>query len=147
MGDAHEGFPSLLHVVRSIVTRVTHDDVRSLLPSYAAGTLAAERVADVRGHLRECLQCVQGLYRFPVGIPRGKRARAARPVVVERAAGRLGPVLAAIAVALGLTSFLVWTISELLQRRGADTAVRVAAVETERSDLSARIEWLGREIA
>jgi hypothetical protein len=63
--------------------RVTHEEVRILLPSYAGGLLSMADAESVRLHLASgCAECLDVLYRMPVGMP-----RAVETAVHERAAG------------------------------------------------------------
>lgn len=50
---------------------VTHEHVRMLLPRYAAGALASIDAEAVRGHLADgCSECLEALFRMPIGLPR-----------------------------------------------------------------------------
>lgn len=50
---------------------VEHDDIKSMLSTYAAGQLAADRSTLVREHLASgCVDCLRVLYSYPIGIPR-----------------------------------------------------------------------------
>jgi hypothetical protein len=62
---------------------VTHEEVRILLPSYAGGLLSLADAESVRAHLASgCAECLDVLYRMPVGMP-----RAVEPVRSEPGAG------------------------------------------------------------
>lgn len=53
---------------------VTHDHLRMLLPSYAAGVLTMGDSEAIRAHLVDgCGECLDALYRMPVGMPRDFR--------------------------------------------------------------------------
>lgn len=59
---------------------VTHEEVRILLPSYAGGLLALADAESVRAHLASgCAECLDVLYRMPVGMPRAVEAVRAEP--------------------------------------------------------------------
>jgi hypothetical protein len=50
---------------------VDHDDVRSMLSTYAAGQLGSDESKIVREHLASgCADCLRVLYSYPVGLPR-----------------------------------------------------------------------------
>jgi hypothetical protein len=50
---------------------VDHEDIRSLLSTYAAGRLDTRESAVVLEHLASgCADCLQALYSYPVGLPR-----------------------------------------------------------------------------
>jgi hypothetical protein len=77
---------------------VTHDDVRALLPHYAAGVLDDARAGAVRAHLVDgCLDCLHDVFARPVGaVPAAEPA----PAPASPPAPRPRPLLVPAAVAL-----------------------------------------------
>jgi hypothetical protein len=81
---------------RSLATRrydgrVTHEEIRTLLPRYAGGVLAMVDAEVVRAHLASgCTDCLDVLYRMPVGMPRTVEAASA-PSGSGGAAGTIPP--------------------------------------------------------
>jgi len=62
---------------------VEHEEIRSLLSTYAAGQLGSRESAIVRAHLASgCADCLRALYSYPVGLPRPA------PLVLETPAPR-----------------------------------------------------------
>jgi hypothetical protein len=60
---------------------VTHEAIRALLPSYAGGLLSLADAESVRAHLASgCADCLDVLYRMPVGMPRAVEAARPEPV-------------------------------------------------------------------
>jgi hypothetical protein len=63
-----------------MATFVTHEHVRILLPRYAAGDLTSPDADAVRTHLATgCTDCLEALFRMPIGMP-----RELRPVSADR---------------------------------------------------------------
>jgi hypothetical protein len=91
-------------------TDVSHDELRALVPSYAAGELAAAQAEVVRSHIADgCAACLQEVYRHPVGslrrpLAKGAGAPAHRPWMVAGAA---------LLFALAVLASAVWRIDRL----------------------------------
>ena len=125
---------------------VTHDELRAVLPPYAAGELAEEPAEVVRAHLATgCPDCLSALFRLPVGRPRNHWEAGLRR---ER---WLAPATAAV-LALALAALVAWTIRDLRRReaeRHAEnvrTSARLIEVETARAAAVARSDALGRTL-
>jgi hypothetical protein len=70
---------------------VTHEEVRVLLPSYAGGVLSLADAESVRAHLASgCADCLDVLYRMPVGMPRAVETARPEPGTSE-AVGTIPP--------------------------------------------------------
>jgi hypothetical protein len=135
---------------------VTHEELRALLPAYAAGALDGFASDAVRAHLATgCAACLAEVYARPVGLPRTNAGSppvvpAPPPPAVDR---RGGLVAAVVALALGLTAAVAWIIVELRGREASsrtETArieERLAGVVAARADLAARVEALARDVA
>ncbi|HZP40752.1 MAG TPA: hypothetical protein VFD84_04475 [Candidatus Binatia bacterium] len=134
---------------------MTHEELRGLLPRYAAGDLDAATVEAVRNHLATgCTDCLTDLFRRPVGLPRPPFS-APPPSASGRPAGDAARVLSAalVVVGLALATLAGWTIHDLRMREAARDAdarrigSRVAQLEAARAALGARAEALERELA
>ncbi|TMA39319.1 MAG: zf-HC2 domain-containing protein [Deltaproteobacteria bacterium] len=125
---------------------MTHDELRAVLPPYAAGELEEEPAEVVRAHLATgCPDCLGALFRLPVGRPRSRWEAGLRR---ER---RLAPATAVV-LALALAALVGWTIRDLRQReaeRRAESvraAARLIEVETARAEAVARSDAFGRTL-
>jgi hypothetical protein len=134
--------------MRSVCCRgVTHEEVRPLLPAYAAGTLPDELVDQVRAHLASgCLSCLGAVYDHPVGLPRAGRPIHQPP---DRTPGRgilpLAILAGLAAVAAGGWGWNLWR----LRTERADHAwtlaserARLTAMAEERAELATRLTEL-----
>jgi hypothetical protein len=131
--------------------RVTHEEVRTLLPRYAAGTLTAGDVDAVHRHLATgCEVCLQDVFRRPVGLPREVAettpgaavvrppARAAPEVATPRRTWLAWSVaVAALASTVTLAIALVWTLRDA---RARDAALRAELSARTAEDAAARAE-------
>lgn len=125
---------------------MTHDELRAVLPPYAAGELEEEPAEVVRAHLATgCPDCLGALFRLPVGRPRG------RWEVDLRRERWLAPATAVV-LALALAALVGWTIHDLRQREaerraeGVRAAARLVEVETARAEAAARSDTLARAL-
>ena len=136
---------------------VTHDELRSLLAPYAAGTLPPADAEALRGHLATgCTTCLDALFRLPVGLPRvaaDETPPPAVPVVDPKPArSRGGLWVVVIALVIALVASLAWMVRDRAELRRIraevdDVGMRLAAVERERTAFSDRLESRGRELA
>jgi hypothetical protein len=63
-----------------MMASVTHEEIRTLLPRYAGGVLTTVDAEAVRAHLASgCTDCLDVLYRMPVGMPRAAEAAPTQP--------------------------------------------------------------------
>jgi len=134
--------------------RVTHAEARRLLPGYAAGDLGAAEADGVRAHLvTGCAECLDDLFRRPVGMPQPELpddvpARAAR---LPARRGLAGTAVAALT--LGLMVLVAWTAYDvrrreaLWEREVARGAARLSQVEAAQAERAARAEALERDLA
>jgi hypothetical protein len=105
---------------------VTHDHLRLLLPRYAAGVLSTGDAEAIRAHLADgCGECLDALYRMPVGMPRdvrpgayGRSRNGGPPFASERIPAPVGPASGAApswlprALALAITAgAIAWALS------------------------------------
>ena len=125
---------------------MTHDELRAVLPPYAAGELDEGPAEAVRSHLATgCPDCLGALFRLPVGRPRGRW-----DVSLPRA-GWLAPATAVV-LAVALATLVGWTIYDLRQREaerraeGARAAARLVDAETARAEATARSDTLARAL-
>src|SRR5437899_2001015 len=99
---------------------VTHEELRALLASYAAGALDCEASAAVRALLAEgCLACLDELFVHPVGLPRAVAPQS--PPDAPPAPSRGGLVVGIVGLSLALAAAVGWMIVEL---RARETAAR-----------------------
>jgi hypothetical protein len=136
---------------------VTHDELRSLLAPYAAGTLPREEAEALRDHLATgCTACLDALFRLPVGLPR-TAPDDSPPVAVPIAGPSRTRAVAAgsmvvVALAVALLASLLWMVqqrAEIRRLRAAvdDLGMRLEAVQHERAAFGERLESRGRELA
>jgi len=125
---------------------VTHDELRAVLPPYAAGELAEEPAEVVRAHLATgCADCLGALFRLPVGRPRS------RWEVGLRRERWFAPATAVV-LALALAVLVGWTIHDLREREAerraesARAAARLVEVETARAEAVAHRDTLARAL-
>jgi putative zinc finger protein len=139
---------------RYATAAVTHEEVRALVPAYAAGALDEFASDAVRAHLATgCTVCLADVYARPVGLPRSDNA--SHPIVVPAPRPRFRPGLgtAVVALALALAAAVAWIVAELRGREAesraetARTAERLTDVVASRANLTARLEALEREVA
>jgi len=111
---------------------VTHEELRALLPRYAAGVLDETRSEAVRTHLATgCDECLQDVFTRPVGLPVDKERQTANAVAARprhrrrRRARRVAGVLLG-TVAVGAIALAAWAFGALWGREAAQR------VETER---------------
>jgi hypothetical protein len=136
---------------------VTHDELRSLLAPYAAGTLPPADAEALRGHLATgCTACLDALFRLPVGLPRVAADEVPPPAVPIVAAPparpRGGGWLLAIVLLTALAANLIWMVRERAELRRTqaevdDVGMRLDAAQHERDAFSDRLESRGRELA
>lgn len=128
---------------------MTHGELSGLLDAYAAGMLDGEAAAGVRAHLAAgCSECLDALYRRPVGLPVGAAPAGGLPALTpevippeRRGAAPLAwvPWVAAALMSLALACVLlfVWTTRDLRAREhaardeAAGLGARVAALEVD----------------
>jgi hypothetical protein len=156
-GMAHGGRRIVLRAGAVCSTGVTHDELRSLLAPYAAGTLPTADAEALRGHLATgCTTCLDALFRLPVGLPRAATdgARPVVPALVEPpahpAAG--APWSVVVALGIGLALSLVWIVRDAgervrLRHEASDLGLRLGAVQEERTALGERVDARNRELA
>jgi Putative zinc-finger len=139
---------------RYAAAAVTHEEVRALVPAYAAGALDEFASDAVRAHLATgCAVCLADVYARPVGLPRSNNA--SHPIVVPAPRGRFRPGLgtAVVVLALALAGAVAWIVAELRGREAesraeaARTAERLTDVVASRANLTARLDALEREVA
>jgi hypothetical protein len=146
---------------------VTHEDLRALLPAYAAGALDTEVFESVRAHLASgCLLCLQEVYDRPVGLPRTAFREAPEPAPAQPppeptppppvanppvpTVRHVGLVAAVVVLGLALAACVTWMIVELQTRLASEQATaarataRLGEAETARAALTARIEALAQ---
>ena len=122
--------------------RVTHDEIRALLAPYAAAVLDASRVEAVQAHLMTgCVDCLDELYRRPVGVVPRPRLPDGTNHIRRRSGWRLAGSIGLLAMVLGVG--IGWLAKAPLARPGPDgmtlgTAER-AALEGDRVELEARL--------
>jgi uncharacterized protein HemX len=142
---------------------VTHEELRALLPAYAAGALDDEAFQVVRAHLvGGCALCLNDMFERPVGLPRSAfretpappAAPAAAPAVPATPPSRhAGLVAAVVALALALAAAVCWMVIELRQRATAEhgeaaaAESRLAEAEVARVGLAVRVEALEHALA
>lgn len=129
---------------------VSHEGVRALLPAYAAGALEEVGSEAVQAHLAAgCAECLEEVFRHPVGLPREAVGVAAVPA--RTAPWRRAAVLAAVLAGLyaGLAAWLVAAERGRVraEREAADLAGQLGAIEARRAALEERVDVLGRELA
>jgi hypothetical protein len=124
---------------------VTHEEVRPLLPAYAAGTLPDELVEQVRAHLASgCLSCLGTIYEHPVGLPRPSR------VIHEPSRGILPIAILASVAALAAGGW-AWNGWRLRTERAdhawalASERARLTAMADERAEIAERLAALERD--
>jgi len=139
---------------RYAAAAVTHEEVRALVPAYAAGALDEFASDAVRTHLATgCAACLADVYARPVGLPRSDNA--SRPIVIPAPRARFRPGLgtAVVVLALALAAAVTWIVVELRGREAesravaARTAEQLSDVVASRASLTARLEALEREVA
>lgn len=123
---------------------MTHEEVRPLLPAYAAGTLPDELVDQVRGHLASgCLSCLGAVYEHPVGLPRPGRP-------IHAPSRNLLPAALLVGVATVALGGWAWNAWRLRTERAdhawalASERARLAAMTDERAELASRVSELER---
>jgi hypothetical protein len=141
---------------------VTHEELRRLLPAYAAGALDQTASEAIRAHLATgCGDCLRDVFGRPVGLPRFALVEARAPALeiespaASPAAGRRhgGLVVAVLGLALALAAAVAWMVIELRGREAAlraeaqGIAARLAEAEAARNNLSGRVAALEREVA
>jgi hypothetical protein len=101
---------------------VTHEEIRTLLPRYAGGVLMTVDAEAVRAHLASgCTDCLDGLYRMPVGMPRTAESAPAQsggggpagiiPPPAGPASGTTGPWLPRVVVFAVAVALIAWAVS------------------------------------
>lgn len=132
--------------------RVRHEDIRGLLPLYAAAALDEARASEVRAHLATgCPGCLAEVFRDG---PSARPAPSSAPLGVAASAGgastRAGkrsrlPLVALGVLALVATAAAGWTLDRLRRRDAAyreataQSAARVAELEQSRAALEERV--------
>lgn len=126
--------------------RVTHEEVRPLLPAYAAGTLPDELVEQVRGHLASgCLSCLGAVYEHPVGLPRPRGP-------IHEPSRQLLPIALVAGVAVVAGAGWAWTGWRLRTERAdhawalASERARLLALTEERAEIAGRLGALERDV-
>jgi len=136
---------------------VTHEELRALLPGYAAGDLETGVADAVRMHLATgCSDCLSDLFGRPVGLPRTSPLPPVAPPPAPRLAAaspsRALPFALTVA-GLALAALATWTIYDLRAREAARDAeargvlARLSELEAARAVLAERAEGLEREAA
>ena len=132
---------------------VTHEELRALLASYAAGALDDERSAAVRTHLAGgCLACLDELFGHPVGLPRAVVPDSPSPGRPSPGS-QLGLLVAVVGVSLAFAAAVGWMIVErgagerVARRKAARVARRLAEAEIARARLATRLDAVEREAA
>jgi hypothetical protein len=127
----------------AILGGVTHEELRALVPAYAAGLLSVLQADALRMHLATgCAECLGTLYRHPIGLPSVPAEE--RPAPKRPHAPRL--VRALVGLLIGL--FLIEAGVSLILGKRDEAAHRVFlhAVDAERAELKDRITILERKL-
>jgi len=138
---------------RYAARRVSHEELRALVPDYAAGDLDWGRATAVRAHLVSgCGECLTELFSRPVGLPRPALGDG-HPLVAKPGLARRIAAAAFVVVLLGLVGLTAWTIVELhrgeveSRRLLESLGRRVSETEKMRAGLAARAAALERDLA
>jgi hypothetical protein len=128
---------------------MTHDELRALMPAYAAGLLSGSQVDSLRTHLASgCAECLGDLFTRRMGlpaVPAKERPPPERPSPERSAA----PGLAGVVIGL-LVALLVIEAGAFVTLRKRDDAEHRAFLETmeaERAEQTDRITALERELS
>jgi hypothetical protein len=133
---------------------VTHDEVRALLPRYAAADLDLAEAARVRAHLATaCVECLHDVFSRPIGVRRAVLPPAAvpppgerpEPVLPESPWRRVLPAARIVALA-GLAAWAVYQLRGYEARQSTQIATRLAELESQRAGLSASLGKAERDL-
>ncbi len=131
---------------------VTHDEVRPLLPRYAAGELDMSEAAPVLDHLAAgCPECLNDVFSRPVGLPREPEPVAAPPPAPApptwQVAATIAGMLALGVAVVGVRAYrALGALSAAASAELARTTAQVTALESERARLFARLETTARHL-
>ena len=129
---------------------MSHDELRALLPRYAAGGLEAAEAERVRTHLAGgCTTCLDEVFALPVGLPRVPAiedavAPAPPPAAMRRGTPARFLLVAIVLLALACAGLAAWTVVEVREREAAAraeaarSAARLTELEAERAALTER---------
>jgi hypothetical protein len=126
---------------------VSHDQLRALVPAYAAGELAGAEADTLRAHLAGgCEACLEDMFRRPVGLPRIVSESPVSSAMRRRLAslgllGGLAAVALAVVAVRAIGDLRRWQVS---LREEADRRALVAA--EGRAALEARVRRLQSEV-
>ena len=139
---------------------MTHEEVRALLPAYAAGALEEGACELVRTHLASgCVECLNDVFARPVGLFRPAReVRMTEPPppaapTVPATARRPGLMAAVVVLSLALAATVAWMVIELRDREAAyreraiDLEARLVDVDAARVRLESRLAGVERQVA
>jgi hypothetical protein len=128
-----------------MLARVTHDELRALLPRYAAGELEAEDALGIRAHLADgCAACLDEVFRSPIGLRASNAPAPYRPR--RRRWRRLAVVILVATLVFGATA-LVWSMVVDLRRRETAARAEIAAAERRLTQRAADVSALGARVA
>ena len=131
------------------VSAETHEEMRALLPGYAAGTLNDAESGAVREHLAAgCLDCLRDVFSRPVGLPLGPGPAGVRPAARHRTVGQ--PLAIVAVLSLVLISVAASMIAERRSRNlrsgeeAAEPGPGLDEIEQLRTSLALRLDALER---
>jgi hypothetical protein len=121
---------------------VSHDELRALLPRYAAADLDMAEAARVGAHLSECRDCLHAVFA-------GEPSRAGASTLPGHRSRPRRALLAALVTAMAVAGLAAWTASALRARQAWEASVRayLAELESGRAQLASRLGRLKQELA
>jgi hypothetical protein len=144
--DKEEGDGDLVKAMDAwaILGNVTHEELRALVPAYAAGLLSVPQTDALQMHLAAgCAECLGNLYSHPVGLPSAPaedRLAPERPYPSRVVRAVVGLLVGLLVVEAGVSLVLG-------KRDEAAHRVFLHAVEAERAELKDRNTILERKLS